>query len=76
MNVHKFWAYPSSYVILVLWGTAGFGYTPSFAAFMVHFLLTPVLMFGALWLAHHEGRKEAGESSRRVSAAPAQRDLR
>lgn len=58
MNIHKFWAYPSSYVILVLWGTNGFGFQPSFAAFLVHFLLAPALMFGALWLAHHEGRVE------------------
>lgn len=54
--MHKFWAYPSSYVILILWGTAGFGYQPSFGAFIVHFFLTPALMLGALWLAHHEGR--------------------
>lgn len=55
--MHQFWAYPSSYVILVLWGTAGFGYQPTFGTFLVHFLLTPALMLIALWLAHHEGKK-------------------
>jgi hypothetical protein len=54
--MHKFWAYPSSYVILLLWGAAGFGYQPSFGAFLVHFIVTPVLMLAALWLAHHEGK--------------------
>lgn len=56
--MHKFWAYPSSYVVLILWGTAGFGYQPSFSAFMVHFLLTPAMILFALWLAHGEGRRE------------------
>lgn len=56
--MRKFWAYPSSYVILILWGAAGFGYQPSFATFIVHFLITPVIMYLALELAHREGRKE------------------
>lgn len=55
--MHKFWEYPSSYVILVLWGSAGFGYQPSFATFLVHFIINPMLMLAALWLAHWEGRR-------------------
>jgi len=57
--MHKFWAYPSSYVVLVMWGTAGFGYQPTLGAFLVHFGLTPALILIALWLARHEGHKEA-----------------
>lgn len=58
MHKHKFWAYPSSYVILILWGTAGFGYQPSFSTLLVHFIFTPSVMLLALWLAHGEGRRE------------------
>jgi len=54
--MHKFWAYPSSYIGLIIWGATGFMAQPSFASFLVHFAIVPVLIFGALWLAHHEGK--------------------
>jgi hypothetical protein len=57
--MHEFWAYPSSYAIVILWGMEGFGFQPTFGAFIVHFILAPAVMLGALWLAHNEGRKQA-----------------
>jgi len=58
--MHEFWAYPSSYAILVLWGTSGFGYQPSVSTLFVHFIINPAIMLFALYLAHREGRKAAG----------------
>jgi hypothetical protein len=55
--LRNFWTYPSSYTILVLWGSAGFGYQPGFATFLVHFLVNPAIMLAAMALAHHEGMK-------------------
>lgn len=57
--IHKFWAYPSSYVIIVVWGTAGFGYQPGISTFLLHFVLMPVVLLIALAIAHWEGRNEA-----------------
>lgn len=56
--MHKFWTYPSSYLALALWGASGFGYQPTFGAFLVHFFITAPLMLLVLWVAHYEGRKE------------------
>ncbi len=60
--MHEFWSYPSSYVVFVMWGTAGFGYQPTLGAFVVHFILMPILILLALYLAHREGRKQALKS--------------
>lgn len=57
--MHKFWAYPSTYVALFVWGATGFMAQPSVASFLVHFLIAPVLLVLALWLAHWEGRSGA-----------------
>jgi hypothetical protein len=54
--MHKFWAYPSSYVGLVVWGAAGFMAQPTFASFLVHFTVLPAFLFFALWRAHCEGK--------------------
>jgi hypothetical protein len=64
MNMHKFWAYPSSYVGMTVWGAAGFMAQPTFASFIVHFTVLPVLLFGALWLAHREGLRLVGGTRR------------
>lgn len=58
MKFHKFHHYPSTYVGFVVWGTAGFMGQPTLASFVVHFGLLPILLFGCLWLAHREGRKD------------------
>ena len=58
MNIHPFHTYPSSYIALVVWGAAGFMAQPTFASFLVHFIVVPVLLYSCLWLAHWEGRKE------------------
>lgn len=55
----KFWAYPSSYVILIVWGSSGFGYQPGFATFILHFIIMPIILLLALSLAHHEGVKKS-----------------
>lgn len=57
MNIHPFHRYPSTYMALVVWGTAGFMGQPTFASFLVHFLIMPVVLAAMLWLAHWEGRK-------------------
>lgn len=51
----RFWAYPSSYVILLVWGASGFGYQPGFSTFILHFIIMPAILLLALSLAHHEG---------------------
>lgn len=56
--MRKFWARPSSYVILVLWGTTSFGYIPTFAAFLVHFIITPLIMVLVIYLARQEAKQE------------------
>lgn len=55
--MHKFWEYPSSYIGIVVWGATGFMGQPTFASFIVHFTIVPILIFLSLWLAHSEGRK-------------------
>lgn len=57
--MHRFWAYPSTYIALVIWGATGFMAQPSIASFVVHFLIAPLLLLLALWLAHWEGRTGA-----------------
>jgi hypothetical protein len=58
MSIHRFHAYPSSYLALVVWGAAGFMAQPTIASFAVHFVLLPILLLAILWLAHWEGRRE------------------
>jgi hypothetical protein len=55
---HNFLKYPSSYLIILLWGTMGFGFQPSFGAFIVHFIIAPAIMLLGQALAHWEGRRE------------------
>jgi hypothetical protein len=57
--LRHFWTYPSSYVILILWGSSGFGYQPGFATFILHFVITPAILLFALALAHHEGIRKS-----------------
>jgi len=61
---HKFWEYPSSYTVLVIWGVSGFGYQPSFSTLILHFVLMPCILLGALYVAHWEGRKEGREEGK------------
>ena len=58
MKMHKFWEYPSTYIIFILWGMGGFGYTPGFATFVLHFIMMPALFLIGQYVAHWEGRKE------------------
>jgi hypothetical protein len=53
---YKFHTYFSLYVALAVWGTAGFMAQPTLASFLVHFALTPVLLFLLILIAHWEGR--------------------
>jgi len=55
MNFHT---KPSVYLALVVWGATGFMAQPSFASFVVHLFIVPVLLFLVIWLAHYEARKE------------------
>lgn len=50
---------PSTYLGLVVWGTAGFMGSPTFASFIVHFTILPLTIVAMLWMAHYEGRNEA-----------------
>jgi hypothetical protein len=59
MTMHRFHAYPSSYLAAIVWGAAGFMGQPTFASFMVHFAILPCMLLLILWLAHWEGRNEA-----------------
>lgn len=57
--MHKFWTYPSTYIIFVVWGVMGFMAQPTIASFFVHFLIAPPVLLLAQYLAHWEGRHEA-----------------
>jgi len=59
---HPFHHYPSTYVATLIWGAAGFMGQPTFAAFVVHFLIVPLLLLFVLWLAHREGRKSCAHT--------------
>ncbi len=57
--MHRFWSYPSTWLIFAVWGTMGFMAQPTLASFVVHFLIAPPLLLAGQWLAHWEGRHEA-----------------
>jgi len=57
--VHNFFAYSSTYLVLVAWGASGFMAQPSFASFIVHFFVAPVMLILALQMAHWEGRRSS-----------------
>jgi hypothetical protein len=56
---HPFHTYPSSYIALVIWASAGFMAQPTIASFIVHFFFLPLLLLTVLWLAHWEGQRES-----------------
>lgn len=62
--MHNFFAYPSTYLVLVVWGASGFMAQPTLASFVVHFMIAPVFLFLALQMAHWEGRKNPKETNR------------
>jgi hypothetical protein len=63
MKMHKFWEYPSTYIIFILWGMGGFGYQPGFATFVLHFIMMPALYLLGQYIAHWEGRKQEREEA-------------
>lgn len=49
---------PSIYLAFAVWGATGFMAQPSFASFIVHLFIVPVLLGLIIWLAHWEAIKE------------------
>lgn len=56
--MHNFFVYPSSYLVIIAWAASGFMAQPTFASFMVHFVIAPILLVAANYMAHWEGRRE------------------
>jgi hypothetical protein len=46
----------STYIAFVVWGTAGYGFTPNLGTLFVHLLLIPPLLALLVWCSHYEGR--------------------
>lgn len=53
LRLHK----PSTYLAFAVWGAGGFMAQPTFASFIVHMAVTPVLLFCLLYVAHWESEK-------------------
>jgi hypothetical protein len=47
----------STYVAFAIWGTAGYGFTPSIGAFVTHFGIMPPMLILLVWCSHHESRR-------------------
>jgi hypothetical protein len=60
--MHPFHTYPSTYLACLIWGAAGFMGQPTMAAFLVHFVIVPILLLLVLWLAHWEGRYKSKQN--------------
>lgn len=60
--MHPFHQYPSTYLAALVWGATGFMGQPTFASFLVHFCIVPIILLVILWLAHWEGRNMSAQA--------------
>lgn len=79
MALVKFWRRkPSVYAALATWGATGFMAQPTLASGVVHLAISPLMLAGVIWLAHHEGRAKQIEQDcvRSADAEGRARDTR
>ena len=54
----RFHTYPSTYIGIVIWVSSGFMSQPTFASFIVHFLMIPPLLLCLIWMARWEAKRD------------------